>query len=611
MNLGNSTKILILVSAMFCLGLLLGCENTFEPSGLNHIEIDPPEPPEATISVMTSDPTETYYITEPTSVSFTIDVPGLSVYETRVQIHDQLLFNEEVAYGSFVVDPNNLPDGNHILRFESITNSGSGSLAEHLEMEGFNFHYEVPVASTGDEPLESFSFAGAGPDSGGLRVFWDRSQRINFEEYVIRSNHEIYRTIAIDDPSFIDNYYIGGSMEYSMRVRIADQLFSPRSFYHYTPAPAVTSFEQLPDQTLRIHWSQCQFPANFASYRLGGFNRDDTQTLNVGDTTLTISEVPFGSAINTEVSTKSRYPSLSSSYDTHGAEVPVWVGDSTGLLFNQVAYDPISHRLIKEYQTSYQGNHAIEILDAETSNQLAIAYSGFHNVPAISPLGKHVVCLDEDYLKVYDMNSLEVTLTVDLAEIIENLIRTFKATVSDEGDVFFAAYSGENTSSLDLYSFPITDPTQLTSTPILDGTQYPYTIKCSSDGQYIAHNTTIYSFDGQLFARVTDDFNVQDLIFDPLQERLVIWDYEGHVQVRELPSLNLQRSMNLSSNLHLPTIDPVSGKLGTRTWDDSKYKIIDMETGSFEREILVNTTAFILYNNLILSEDGYRMSALE
>jgi len=594
-----------------CLSFLGGCENTFEPSGFNHIELEHPDPPEGSINLTSAASLLNYEITEPTSFSFTIDVPGLTVYESRVQIHDQLLFQAEAASGYFIVNPNTIPDGEHLLIIESLTNSGTGSLAEHFGVEGFNYLYEVPLSSTGNAPLETFSFSGTALDSGGLRIFWDQSKRNLFEEYVISSIRELYRTTSVEDTSFIEPNYIGGNMNYSMSVKIAGQVFSNIQLSLNTPLPIVSSFDQLADHAVQIHWTQCAYPDNLKYYRLDGFGRNLGEIVDVSDTTLTVTNVAFGSVFNTKIYTKSRFPSLSSAYDQYSHEIPVWVGDSTGVLFEQAAYDRGLNRLVVEHQTSYQGNHAIEFIDAETLEQLAIGYSGFHNRPAISPTGKQVVVIDDDYLKIYNMSTLEVTNTIDLKTLLGQVVRVYGATVSDEGDLFVVALLGESNPTLFLSTFPLTDPEHVISIAILDGVQYPYTIKCTPDGRYIAHNYTLYSFINQELTAIDQRFYAYSLVFDPLQERMVAWNTSGQVQIWDLPPQNIQHSLNLGSQLHAPSIDPISGKLGARTWDDGKYQIINLETGTVEIQIPVNAYDFLLYNNKILSEYGFRIPAFE
>ncbi len=130
--------------------------------------------------------------------------------------------------GTFYLDYGMAVNGIHSLVLEVYTEAGSGSIAEHLGMEGFVFskswvlyideNYYHNVQSTIND--------------GFLKLYWNRYRGYDFREYIIRRTGwnfdiEVGKTTSA---FFIDNSYVGEQARYDVEVLTTGGTIIPWGF---------------------------------------------------------------------------------------------------------------------------------------------------------------------------------------------------------------------------------------------------------------------------------------------------------------------------------------------------------------------------------------------
>jgi WD40 repeat protein len=131
-------------------------------------------------------------------------------------------------------------------------------------------------------------------------------------------------------------------------------------------------------------------------------------------------------------------------------------------------------------------------------------------------------------------------------------------------------------------------------------------LACSSDGRYIVQNNFMYAFENNELTQIDDRFDAMQLILDSDHQRMYVWSLSsGSLDIWDLPPQSIINSLNLNNEVISASLDPVSGKLSAHTWNDEKVHIIDVEAGHIESSTRVNAHAFILFNNLLMSENGF------
>jgi len=195
--------------------LLSACE--FEPEDPPLTQLDPPgDPPPIQISLNNRyDTVKIDWIT-----TFTYEVTGENrILSVSIDFEEKEVHHYIGEYGqslSFVLDPSSYPNGVYPLRIEVITSSGTGSLADKLDAEGYLYQLEWPVLIDKTPPGE-LDFVSIDSLKEGVRITWEKFNHLGFRYYKLKkSSFSLSNSIDLVtylDPgqtSFIDTTYMEG-----------------------------------------------------------------------------------------------------------------------------------------------------------------------------------------------------------------------------------------------------------------------------------------------------------------------------------------------------------------------------------------------------------------
>jgi|GEM_PF-5079906 len=580
--------------------VLLSCETNFEPSGSNFVEIDTTAQPIVTVNLSMQDTLGLLILDDQVSLSYELEIGNLKLYEVHVTLDDAIIFTGHSRTDNFYYDPNDYSEGNHTLRIEFITSSGRGSIADISGAEGYQFYQEYGILNIRNSFPEPLSILNAAPDQGGLVVSWEKYTRLNFESYSLSSSLPLYTTYLPDDTSFLDPHYIGGEVEYTLRVVTPDGSPYSERFSYQSPPPEMIRFEQLDENSVQVYWSKCRFPTNFGKYIIGAANQSAQYLTNIDDTTATLDQIPFGDYTYVNLSTHPK-----SQQDTHeyiqGGENLVWVGTNTGHRAQSAVYVPENENL---YLTSrwVVGRYDGDSLNLEASYELPT-----YGTIEISPDGSHIVARENYSISRLDSETLQPVFEPDLAALIGWAPHVRAIAVANDNLLFFAAQPATGPGDLEIFALNTEQGILLDRISKTSPENYVEAMECTAEGDYVVHDYEFLHFDGSQFTRHHNYYNAEFVTFNPEGDYFVYAFLGEPAKLINMATMVSDMTLN-STQAFSPSFDPVTGYLGFYSNQGERYKIYNVETQStidhFSATLPTNG-AFTLFDNRVISSEGF------
>jgi len=204
--------------------------------------------------------------------------------------------------GIFELDYRIYTNGIHDMVLEVYTASGSGSIAEHLGMEGFLFskswvlyidqNYYFNVKSTISD--------------GFLKLYWNRYRGYDFKEYVVyRTGWGTDKELArLKSGFFIDNTYVGEKARYDVEVITDNGTIIPWGFLELEKDLPKLHFIISESNKYIVKWNKSKYYNAVDSFRLSlatykGFTNSTNKAINEPDDTTYIVPISyFGNRID-------------------------------------------------------------------------------------------------------------------------------------------------------------------------------------------------------------------------------------------------------------------------------------------------------------------------
>jgi hypothetical protein len=203
-------KILRLINGIILLMLLaVSCE--YEPKGLSERSIHHPGPTPSLITLELDLPLDRDTVMLPyRHIWYGFESPGHEINWIRWYIDASPGETVKSAQGYFELPPFRQPDGWHRLKLEVCIASGTGSLADSLEMEGTIVTVGEWVITLLDTPYRRVT---ASSRDGFLRLRWPPAGDEQIEYSVTFRNKEIAKTFTCE---YTDKGYVGQGGYYSV-----------------------------------------------------------------------------------------------------------------------------------------------------------------------------------------------------------------------------------------------------------------------------------------------------------------------------------------------------------------------------------------------------------
>lgn len=240
---------------------------------------------------------------------------NLNIIETKVYIDNALIVSSSTSPVNFLVDPAQYSAGNHVIRITTVTNSGTGSLADKIGAEGVLFEKEWVLVIEHFVPgnrllhIKDMSI-----EKGFLKITWEKYDDRDFQSYTLYSTctfakpdywgYDLVTTIYNSTLNyFYDPTYVGGLRAYHVYLQASDLNFGGYVEMIDTadyPFPELLKI-QPEGYGLHVSYSKCLFPAAFKEYRISIIPDsyhdivEKAVIQNIADTAIFFPDLPFGS----------------------------------------------------------------------------------------------------------------------------------------------------------------------------------------------------------------------------------------------------------------------------------------------------------------------------
>lgn len=501
---------------------------------------------------------DTINITRDTIFRFSINSLGLKVLQCKFSLGD----NEWVFHsteGFFPISPEKIQPGIYVLHCLIITNSGTGSIADLLGVEGYSFEKSwYLVINRLPQPIIAESGVS---DDNFLLIRWSRCDEEGFAYYNIKSSTGIDKKIFHVDSNFIIDYsYVGGKISYRIDLKFknnyVDTLIKGKWLNVDTYIPSIDFVESL--DTLSIYWLPSRFTCRYRLVRTD-LNPPITLYETVTDDHYSMSQLGFGmnaeytlytepyvltdENINYIRQSVAKY-SFGKPFTNSGSVFAYNKSQDILYVFNNKirAYDIYS--LTEAYSFPASGNP--KAITSQSNSDRVAAYSNgniyvFSDASLMNPEIIAYPAGTIDHFFITDNNLIAVAFP-NRYELIDIITKTTLRTIFID-------------------DYPENNPTECIST--------------SSDGKYVCivnrNGLKLYNTEAEEPAlEYSDNRSYSSAVFSNYYSNLLYITFADNntLEGRKVPDFRLEKEIPLSSNGQiLRGDDPVSGYILTTDYN--------------------------------------------
>ena len=353
--------------------------------------------------------------------------------------------------GKFSFKQTALEEGVHHMTVEIFAKSGTGSIADKLNGEGFQFSREWVVVADYSSKSVEYTI-----DNGYLKLSWKPYKNNDLKTYVLqyRTNYNYWRqtTLSVDNPAYIDSLYTGNETSYTITVEKTNGERIPWGSMQVGPFSLEPKLVLSDDYTYYFVWKKSPLRIN-TKYKLILENTDDfyntTSVVYLYDTVF-MSKLYFGDnyrlslwAIPGAETDESSYPS---------SRLMGITGIPVKMLDNTTFTSPDS---LTAFDNRYVYNYSMDGLH-ETVMSILPGYDVDPFWMQASPRGRFLIGMQYDVIDTKDTRYFAKNLTtgevyhMDSGDSVQ-FSRTYgySGIISDNGLCLFQSSSKEF-----LYDFP-------------------------------------------------------------------------------------------------------------------------------------------------------------
>ena len=523
---------------------------------------------------------------------------------------------------SFSLEAANYEDGYHALSLQTVTSSGTGSLADSLKAEFLVWEPQVWTFYLKREAPAPISFTSVGAENGYLVLKWDAGDVLTEKQinFTLDRNYSspIEWSYHIKDPQqtqLADSFYVGGKVS----IEITNQSIDPS---HPSPndtwegsysLPKISSYESDGHGNLTVRWTS-PFYENVQGYQL----KYDEQLIGSAPgsvTSLTDRSIPFWTGKVVKLHTKAKH--LRDGYYgdtlTFRQTSTVRQGVSIGRMwFNSFVHAPLMPDrgfAVDRYSDKFYvldkdvATHTIKTETYVRPVQERIAISNYGGYLYFGFSGS-----------VYRMDRQgEIIEVLNTENVYGSLLRINNLSIGGDRYLSFNDYVPVLGNPTHTYVYDLNEGKPLFD--VIDPDRHygrkSYNLQ-SSDGK---HLIIVAPDDIQIFTNVDEtvshsktlELSDVSVFFDRHKaHELIIADFphihQYNIDTEELSTVKIE---NLSSALLIPiAYDIITGLLGATY--HGHYNVIDPKSGEVLRQIPIDhyTARKFLYNGHIYAESS-------
>jgi hypothetical protein len=482
------------IIALMLVITITGC--VFEPDGIYEVDVEEVKDSPVQIDVNLNFVTDTLFIPSSGYTSLSYSTPDPLVKMVHISINQQTVGRIESTSGTFQLSilnhgfSENTP---YTLRIELFRSSGSGSLADKLNAEGFVYFKEVVLIFLNRDKLTP-KITRAYPYNGHMVVEWEVFKGAGFQSYHVFNTD--FRKIAIITDQYqtacLDDSQIGYGGEYwVVTVAESDSYRSPTYVYRDNLPPATVKKSGAGEYL--IEWSKSKYEKNLLGYRIYEYLPEPNKLTELEFITdpsadsYVFKDPHFPLKTRFFVQPISIYDDTqirdnSDLYQLASVTPEIWTGERLPGIIYMFFEHPLG-------QYCYFGNF-VHFYKFDTGSGLlvdSLRYEGGHY--SVSPEGKTILISNHLSMHLYDAAGMDMIREVPFSTLPENKAPIQVLLSSDMTGVLF--YESAN-----YYFYDFREGKTLATFRVNYDSGWPANMKVSASGKFFAmsHYTGIEAY---------------------------------------------------------------------------------------------------------------------
>ncbi len=596
--------------SMSVLLIISSCE--FSPGNIPETVIEKPSEIAPMMEIDLTPEKDTLKLAEPAIITYRFNAYPRKVHWVQFYFDDKLLFERDYSLDTQLhaeLDPRPYDDGLHRLEIKVFTSSGSGSIADKLQGEGYLYQLFWPVI-VDHTPVRPLKILSVEPEPGGTFIRWEKFDHGIFKNYTVQKvadfDLNVIDLAVIADPKtneyFDAGYLEGEKVYYSVFLN-----GYPGEGKHYSQLPGPISATWNGGFEATVTWHPTQNPNRLDYYRIV---RDDINSSEnemhfpLGEEALALKNLLFGADVRLKLQYVPKTSNTNYSFSgLEPAETKVVLGDPIPVheLTKQVPGSNNTLMNIGNRLVLFDHDKGIRIDSLDFGSVKLRAYR-------ISPNGDVVYTLAGNLLQAWNINGFNSLGSVDITKIDYDLSQIYDITVSSDFKILFAT-SGEK---IMVYDFM--DRTVLIASAKSTGRG-----RISPDGKkilvrYTANNTyyRYYQINGnQLDLIGEQEFAEQSwgttfFFSNPKLDQVVICTLT-HLQIRKASDFSLINSFDIPY-VSFRYYDPENNRIILLyNAITNENQMIQLPGGEVIQTLYINYST-VLHRNYLIGQNGRQLN---
>ena len=420
------------------------CE--FSPGSIPETVIEKPSEIAPMIEIELTPEKDTLKLAEPVIITYRFNAYPRKVHWVKFYFDDKLLFERDYSLDTQLqaeLDPRLYDEGLYHLEIKVLTSSGSGSIADKLQGEGYLYQLFWPVIID-HTPVRSLKILSVEPKPGGAFIRWEKFDHAIFKNYMVQKVADFdfnVTDLAVITDQKTNEYFDAGYLEGEKVYYSVFLNGYPGEGKHYSRLPGPISATLNGGFEATVTWSPTQNPDRLDYYRIV---RDDINSpenemhFPLGEEALTLKNLMFGADVRLKLQYVPKTSNTNYSFSgLESAETKVVLGDPI----------PV-HELTKQVpgsnNTLMNTGNKLVLFDHEKGIRVDSLDFGSVGLRAyrISPNGDVVYTLAGNLLQAWNINGFNSLGSVNIMEIDYDLSQIYDITVSSDFKILFTT-SGE------------------------------------------------------------------------------------------------------------------------------------------------------------------------
>ncbi|MGE5448728.1 MAG: hypothetical protein ACM3PR_10215 [Bacteroidales bacterium] len=254
-------------------------------------------PPVITTVKLDFETEDTIFIYSPEELNFSFSSSDQAIEAVSLTIDNDSPQVVSSASGKFNFNRLALAEGNHAIKLEVFTSSGTGSIAEKVGAEHFvSTRTWVLVNEKPNVHIDRVI------ENGLQKISWKACRSKKLVDYVVYCQDKVLATVKTN--YFIDSTYVGEARAYSISARLKEDETLPWGSLSLLSEMPVFRFSVSKDNVYMIHWNKSKYYNAIDTIKILHHSFYNTQdiilksTADLNDTTAFVDPSYFGESLS-------------------------------------------------------------------------------------------------------------------------------------------------------------------------------------------------------------------------------------------------------------------------------------------------------------------------